>query len=72
MAHEWGCEAALAQHLEGLLEAGELPKLDVPRKRFGPSISELPHVEVRLASLVIYDELMNRPTVRGVARVRPR
>jgi transposase InsO family protein len=67
LAHERGCEAALAQHLEGLLEAGELPHLDTLRERFGPAPSELPHVEVRLESLRIYDALMDRPTVGGVA-----
>lgn len=67
LAHERSCEAALAQHLEALLEAGELPQLDALRERFAPAPSELPHVEVRLASLGIYDALMDRPSVGGVA-----
>ncbi|WP_280550762.1 IS21 family transposase [Halomonas sp. 11-S5] len=67
LAHERGCEAALAQHLEALLEAGELPNLDALRERFGPAPSELPHVEVRLGALVDYDALMDRPMVGGVA-----
>lgn len=67
LAHERSCEAALAQHLEGLLEAGELPHLDALRERFGPAPSELPHVEVRLGSLEAYDELMDRPVMEGVA-----
>jgi hypothetical protein len=67
LAHERGCEAALAQHLEVLLAAGELPHLDTLRERFGPAPSELPHIEVRLASLVTYDALMEQPAMGGVA-----
>ncbi len=67
LAHERGCEAALAQHLEALLEAGELPHLDVLRERFAPAPAELPHVEVRLESLGTYDALMDHPTMGGVA-----
>jgi hypothetical protein len=67
LAHERGCEAALAQHLEALLKAGELPHLDTLRERFGPAPSELPHVEVRLGSLVDYDALMDQPVMGGVA-----
>ena len=67
LAHERGCEAALAQHLEALLEAGELPHLDTLRERFGPAPSELPHVEVQLGSLVDYNALMDHPAVGDVA-----
>lgn len=67
LAHERGCEAALAQHLEALLEAGEWPHLDTLPERFGPAPNALPHVEVRLGSLVDYNALMDRPAVGGVA-----
>jgi transposase InsO family protein len=67
LAHERGCEAALAQHLEALLEAGELPHLDTLRARFGPAPSELPHVEVRLVALATYNALMDQPVMGGVA-----
>ncbi|WP_147273065.1 hypothetical protein [Halomonas montanilacus] len=67
LAHEWGCEAALAQHLKVLLEAGELQQLDVLREGFAPAPAEFPHVEVRLESLGIYDALMDRPRGGGMA-----
>jgi len=42
LAHDRGCEAALAAELEALLEAGELPDMAVLRERFGCS-SEIDH-----------------------------
>ena len=65
LAHDRGCEAALAAHLETLLAAGELPDPADLRRRFGPDPAELPHIEVPLASLASYDDLM--PMLGGEA-----
>ena len=58
LAHERGCEAELAQALDDALEAGQLPDLAVLRARFGPGPEAVPVVEVRLAALASYDELI--------------
>jgi len=66
LAHERGCEVALAEHLEALLEAGELPQLGALHERFAPDPARLPHIEVRLGSLADYEALVDRPAL-GVA-----
>jgi hypothetical protein len=66
LAHERGCEVALAEHLEALLEAGELPQLGALHERFAPDPERLPHIEVRLGSLADYEALIDRPAL-GVA-----
>jgi hypothetical protein len=66
LAHERGCEVALAEHLEALLEAGELPQLGALHERFAPDPERLPHIEVRLGSLADYAALIDRPAL-GVA-----
>jgi len=58
LAHDRGCEGALAEHLEALLEAHTLPDPVDLRSRFSPDPAMLPHIEVRLGSLVAYEELL--------------
>ena len=48
LAHEGGCEAALAAALESTLDAGRLPNLDELRRRFAPSRADTPPVHVAL------------------------
>lgn len=59
LAHERGCEADLAEHLEALLARAELPDPADLRQRFAPDPGALPVIEVPLASLISYDELMS-------------
>lgn len=59
LAHERGCEADLAEHLEALLARAELPDPADLRQRFAPDPGVLPDIEVPLASLTSYDELMS-------------
>jgi transposase InsO family protein len=61
LAHERGCEGQLADHLDDLLDAGELPQLAAVRERFAPDPGRLPHVEVHLGSLAAYEDLLNPP-----------
>jgi len=58
LAHDRGCEAALAAELEALLEAGELPDMAVLRERFGPDPAALPHIHVPLGALSDYEALL--------------
>lgn len=59
LAHERGCEAGLAEHLETLLARAELPDPADLRQRFAPDPGALPVIEVPLAPLGSYDELMS-------------
>ena len=59
LAHERSCEAELADHLEALLEAGELPDMTLLRQRFSPDPAALPHVHVPLGSLADYEVLLD-------------
>lgn len=61
LAHDRGCEAELAGHLEALLDAGELPDMAALRQRFGPDPAALPHIHVPLGSLSDYEVLLERP-----------
>ena len=61
LAHDQGCEAALGEHLERLLAAGQLPDPDALRQRFLPDPSELPQVSVQAGSLADYDLLLDHP-----------
>ena len=67
LAHDRGCEAALGEHLTGLLEAGELPNPADLRARFSPDVAVVPHIEVPLGSLSAYDDLVERVSLGGVA-----
>jgi hypothetical protein len=57
LAHDYACEAELAQALETELEAGRLPCLDLLRERFRPATATLPRVMVQSVPLGLYDEL---------------
>jgi hypothetical protein len=57
LEHGRTCEAELAQMIDADLDAGRLPDLALLRDRFGPSLSSVPDVEVKLAPLSVYDEL---------------
>jgi hypothetical protein len=58
LAHERGCEAELAQALDAILDAGELPDLRSMRARFEPpAAAAMPAVAVTLPSLSAYDAL---------------
>jgi hypothetical protein len=59
LAHERGCEAELADHLETLLDAGELPDMTRLRQRFSPDPAALPEVHVPLGSLSDYEVLLD-------------
>lgn len=68
IAHERGCEAALAAALTVTLEAGELPVVEELRARFAPVASDLPQVRVDLPALVGYDALLGiEPEGNGLA-----
>lgn len=58
LAHDRGCEAALAATLEALLDAGQLPDMATLRRRFGPDPAALPHIQVPLGSLSDYEDLL--------------
>jgi hypothetical protein len=58
LAHERGCEAALAAILADELAANQLPDLGALRERFAPDPAVLPDVIVHLAPLSDYEELL--------------
>ena len=65
LAHDQGCEAALAEHLDHLLAAGRLPDLAALQQRFLPDPAALPQVNVRAGSLADYDQLLAHPDQLG-------
>ena len=58
LAHERGCEAALARELEDCLDAGSLPDVEELAGTFAPRPQPLPEVRVELGSLADYDALL--------------
>lgn len=58
LAHERGCEAALAGELEACLDAGALPDPEALAATFAPTATPLPEVNVELGSLTDYDVLL--------------
>jgi hypothetical protein len=58
MAARDGVEAVLAQRLEVLLVAGELPDLKRLREEFAPRKPELPQITVEIPAASVYDALM--------------
>jgi transposase InsO family protein len=58
MAHERCCEAEIADILEADLDQKTVPDIAALRDLFAPDPERLPKVEVRLASLSIYESLM--------------
>jgi hypothetical protein len=57
LAHDRACEAELADAIEAVLEAGELPDPAQLRDRFKPDAAVIPDVTVELVPLAAYDEL---------------
>ena len=57
LAHERACEAELAEAIEAVLNAGELPDPAQLRDRFKPDAAAIPEVTVESAPLSAYDEL---------------
>ena len=59
LAHERGCEAALARELDACLDAGGLPDPEVLAARFAPVPRPLPTANVELGALSDYDVLLS-------------
>ncbi len=58
LAHERGCEAELAAQPEEDLRQKRPPDMAALRALFSPSEDALPQVEVQLADLSSYDQLV--------------
>jgi hypothetical protein len=58
MAARDGVEGVLAQRLEALLAAGELPDVKRLREEFAPRKAELPQVTVEIPAASVYDVLL--------------
>ena len=61
LAHERGCEAALAEQLDHELAAKQLPDIDKLRLQFAPDPAQLPSVVVELQPLSVYNTLLEMP-----------
>jgi hypothetical protein len=60
LAGHRGVEAVLAERLEALLAAGELPDLKLLRDEFAPRQALCPEVMVDMPPVAIYDELLDQ------------
>ena len=60
LAHDRGVEADLAQALDALLDADELPSLAEMMHRFTPATTAAPAVSVILPPVAAYDRLLAR------------
>jgi hypothetical protein len=58
LAHDRGCEAELAAQIEEDLRQKRPPDIAALRAIFGPSNGALPHIEVKMADLASYDQLV--------------
>ncbi len=58
MAARDGVEGVLAQRLDALLVAGELPDVKRLREEFAPRKAEVPHVSVQIPAASVYDALL--------------
>ncbi len=68
LAHDRGCEAELAAQLEEDLRQKRRPDIAALRALFAPSSDTLPGVEVQLADLSAYDQLLgNAPIAEEAA-----
>jgi hypothetical protein len=61
LAHERGCEADLAAHIDAQLDAGIMPDLAELGARFAPDPAALPEVTVALTPLKDYEALAAAP-----------
>lgn len=59
LAHDRGCEADIAAHLEQDLRQRRIPDIPGLRELFGPSQQDLPTVNVQLADLASYNPLVS-------------
>jgi hypothetical protein len=57
LAHDRACEADLADAIDAVLDAGELPDLGRLRECFKPDGAAIPDIAVALVPLCAYDEL---------------
>jgi transposase InsO family protein len=63
LAATHACESALAEHLEGVLDAGGIPDLDAARAAVAPpTTSSVPAVHVAPPDPAVYDGLLGRDT----------
>jgi hypothetical protein len=60
LAGHQGVEALLAERLEVLLAAGELPDLKQLRDEFAPRQALCPEVLVEMPPVAVYDELLDK------------
>lgn len=68
LAHDRGCEAELAAQIEEDLRQKRLPDMAALRALFSPTVDALPQVEVRMATLSSYDQLVGMSaSAEGVA-----
>ncbi len=66
MAHDRGCEAALAEQLDADLHSARQVDLNALRRQFAPDPQSLPQVVVQLGSLSAYENLLDTPRPGGV------
>ena len=59
MAARDGIEGVLAQRLDALREAGELPDIKRLREEFVPRKTELPRIMVEIPPASVYDALLS-------------
>ncbi|SMG61201.1 hypothetical protein SAMN06265784_12022 [Paraburkholderia susongensis] len=59
LAGRHGVEAVLAERLDTLFEAGELPDLKQLRDEFAPRQTLCPEVVVQMPPVSVYDELLD-------------
>jgi hypothetical protein len=55
------CEAQLAEHLEAVLAAGELPDIETARAAVAPVPTQMPMVTVNIPDPAAYDGLLREP-----------
>ncbi|TVP76927.1 MAG: IS21 family transposase [Thioalkalivibrio sp.] len=63
LAHDRGCEAELAAQLEEDMRQQRLPDIAALRALFAPLAESLPGVEVHLADLSSYDQLLSSASI---------
>jgi hypothetical protein len=72
LAHDRACEAELADAIDAVLDAGDVPDLEALRERFKPDRIAIPDVVVVLVPLAAYDELAAVRQRAGSRRARYR
>lgn len=60
LAANHGVEAVLADRLDALLTAGELPDLEQLRSEFAPRQAQCPEVVVETPAASLYDTLLDK------------